>query len=231
MESSHETLAKATAALRDFQTRDGVVTMARESRLRRVAAATKLSMMGAGAVVLIAIIWGLISPLGVGGVIVAFLAMLAAMCVGVWLSAEKPVVREDLNRVDLKALPDRTGRWLDGQRRALPAPAQKLADSIGVRLDQIAPQVAALDDKEPAAIEFRRLIADELPELVAGYQRVPVNLRREGLNGQSPDQHLSEGLAVVDTELKRMSEQLAKGDLDRLATQGRYLELKYQGEA
>jgi hypothetical protein len=41
---------------------------------------------------------------------------------------------------------------------------------------------------------------------------------------------LIEGLNVVDAELQRMSEQLASGDLYKLATQGRYLELKYQGD-
>jgi hypothetical protein len=34
---------------------------------------------------------------------------------------------------------------------------------------------------------------------------------------------------VVDSELERMSTQLAAGDLKALATQGRYLELKYLG--
>ena len=74
------------------------------------------------------------------------------------------------------------------------------------------------------------LFRSELPELVKGYNRVPVNLRREGVNGMSPDRQLVDGLAVVDSELKRMSEQLAAGDLNKLATQGRYLELKYQGD-
>ena len=83
---------------------------------------------------------------------------------------------------------------------------------------------------EPAAMEIRRLIADELPELVNGYLRVPQHLRRDGLNGMSPDKQLVEGLTVVDAELQRMSEQLASGDLHKLATQGRYLELKYQGD-
>jgi hypothetical protein len=46
----------------------------------------------------------------------------------------------------------------------------------------------------------------------------------------SPDKQLVEGLHVVDAELQRMSEQLASGDLHKLATQGRYLELKYQGD-
>ena len=111
----------------------------------------------------------------------------------------------------------------------MPPPAQRLADSIGVKLEQLTPQLQALDEKEPAALEIRRLIADELPELVTGYLRVPNHLRRDGLNGMSPDKQLVEGLNVVESELQRMSEQIASGDLQRIATQSRYLELKYQG--
>ena len=87
-----------------------------------------------------------------------------------------------------------------------------------------------LDENEPAAAEIRRLIADELPELVRGYGRVPEALRRANTNGMIPEKQLVDGLSVVDSELTRMSEQLARGDLEKLATQGKYLELKYQGD-
>ena len=70
-----------------------------------------------------------------------------------------------------------------------------------------------------------------MPELVDGYRKLPENLRRDGRNGGlSPDKQLVEGLKVVDEELARMSETLASGDLNKLATQGRYLELKYSGD-
>ena len=62
-----------------------------------------------------------------------------------------------------------------------------------------------------------------------GYQAVPTALRRADTDGMMPERQLLDGLNVVDGELKRMSEQLARGDLERLATQGKYLELKYQG--
>jgi hypothetical protein len=88
----------------------------------------------------------------------------------------------------------------------------------------------SLDEKSEAAFAVRRLIADDLPELVNGYVRVPDHLRRQDMNGLNPEKQLLDGLNIVDSELTRMSEQLAGGDLVKLATQGRYLELKYQGE-
>jgi hypothetical protein len=203
----------------------------RQSAMKRAGRALKFSIAGVAVILLGALVTGLFMPLEVTGVMITALGALGAVALGVMLSREPIVSQDMLVKADIKTLPHTTSLWLDAQRKALPAPAQALADSIGVKLGCLAPQLQALDEREPAATEIRRLVADELPELVAGYQRVPENLRRDGLNGLSPDKQLVEGLAVVDSELKRMSEQLASGDLNKLATQGRYLEIKYQGDA
>lgn len=201
------------------------------SRLSRAAKATKYAIMGAGAILATSFVWGLISPIGVTGVMIAFVAMIAAMCAGVYFSRERLVPVEKLREMDIKQLPQSTERWLQSQRRALPAPAMTLVNDIGRKLDTLGAQLQTLDNREPVAAELRRLIGDELPELVSGYGRVPPHLRREGINGISPDRQLVDGLKVVDGELARLSEQLASGDVNTLATQGRYLELKYQGDS
>lgn len=172
-----------------------------------------------------------VTPLGIYG----FFLMLVAMAVvgfGIlsWPSPPEPTPQM-MAKSELPLLPAQTERWLEAQRPALPAPAQILADEIGVQLAAIAPQLRELDPREPAADAVRKLMAVELPELVDGYRKLPENLRRENRNGTSPDKQLVEGLRVVDQELRRMSEQLAGRDLNKLATQGRYLELKYRGEA
>jgi len=171
-----------------------------------------------------------ITPLGIGG----FFLMLVAMAIvffGIlgWPHAAEPTP-EQMAKSDLPLLPSQTERWLEAQRPALPAPAQRLADEIGIKLEAIGPQLATLDARAPAAYELRKLMAEELPELIDGYKRVPEAMRRADRNGSSPDKQLVEGLRVVDEQLVRMAEQLASGDLDKLATQGRYLELKYRGE-
>lgn len=172
----------------------------------------------------------LVSPLGIGGIFVALIAVvIVGLTIMMWPGIAEPTA-ETLVQTDIKTLPARTEQWLERQRPALPAPAQRLTDGIGVKLETLAPQLQALDPSEPAAVEIRKLIGEELPELVSGYQRVPQSLRREDRNGKSPDRQLIEGLEVVESELARMTEQLASGDLHRLATQGRFLELKYRGE-
>ena len=226
---------------------DEILRSAREAKIRiqqgynllpqprsifnRARRAIKYALAGAGAVILATFVWGMISPIGIAGVMLAFFAMMAAMCAGVYFSSERVVPAEKLREVDLKRLPQSTDRWLQSQRRALPAPAITLVNDIGRKLDTLGVQLQTLDEREPIAGELRRLIGDELPELVNGYNRVPQHLRRDGLNGMSPDKQLVDGLGVVDTELTRLSQQLASGDLNTLATQGRYLELKYQGDS
>ena len=228
MNSTDEAIARAEAVLTRVTNRDVRQRIRRAGR--RAARATKFSVIGVFGVVLAAIIFSFFVPLGLSGVMLTALAMMAAVALAVMFSGEPDVVVEALPKSPIKALPHQTARWLDQQRAMLPAPAQKLSDGIGVKLEALTPQLQMLNENEPAAAEIRRLIADELPELVRGFGRVPENLRRANINGIIPEKQLVDGLSVVDSELTRMSEQLARGDLEKLATQGKYLELKYQGD-
>jgi hypothetical protein len=202
---------------------------------RRVAGFFRKLKYAFFAVLAVALAGGLIgsfvTPLGIWGFLLMMIAM-AIVFFGIlgWPSGPEPTPQQ-IAKTELPLLPGQTERWLEAQRPALPAPAQTLADQIGIKLEAMAPQFAQLDPREPVANELRKLVAEELPELVEGYKRVPDAMRRQERNGGgSPDRQLVEGLRVVDEELVRISEQLASGDLDKLATQGRYLELKYRGE-
>jgi hypothetical protein len=197
----------------------------RERRKQRAVRMMRRMFFVTLAILVGAIAWGIVSPIGASGVMAVALTMLLAWIGVILFTAEPASKAEELPQVPLKALPARTEQWLETQRPALPAPANRLIDQIGVRLEGLAPCVQSLDEREPAAAEVRRLVGEELPELVRGYQRVPQQLRRQG-----PDAQLVEGLRLVESELGRMTEQLASGHLDQLATQGKYLELKYRGE-
>jgi hypothetical protein len=205
---------------------------ARARRFRARMAMLRRMLAALAVVVAAAIAWGLaIGPIGQFGFLAAVVALVVAWVVIVGASRVPEITTEALGQSDLPALPQRTEAWLQRQRPALPAPAQRLADGIGVKLEAIAPQVQALDPAEPAAAELRKLLAQELPDLVEGYTRVPQALRgtaRDG--GPAPDQQLVAALSVVDTQLDELSAALAEGDLRRLATQGRYLELKYKDD-
>lgn len=184
-----------------------------------------------GLIIAAAIVFAIaIAPLGMmGALLVAALLVMATLFFAV-LPASAPPSVEKLAEVPLKALPVTTERWLETQRLALPSPVRGLVDSIGVKLEILAPQLAQLDEQSPAAGEVRKLVGEQLPELIKGYGRVPEPLRRVERNGLTPDQQLAQGLQVIDDEIAEMSAQLAQGDLDLLATRGRYLQIKYQGE-
>lgn len=230
MPSSDEVMRKAEEVLHRHSDKARSLSARGRERRNEATLAKLKRIAGADFTILIAaIVIGWFMPLGGDGVMIAVAAMIVATLLLAIFPLTPEVTPEKIAESDIKALPLKTEQWLERQRPALPAPAVRLVDDIGVRLEALAPQLQTLDPREPAAAEVRRLIGQELPELVAGYQRVPQSLRREERAGISPDRQLVEGLAVVESELARMTEQLASGDLDKLATQGKYLELKYRG--
>jgi hypothetical protein len=171
-------------------------------------------------------------PIGAAALIAAIIAFVAA-CVAISMMArERPATKATLGAAALHQLPEQTGAWLETQRPALPAPAVTLIDGIGVRLEAMTPQLARIEPNGPAAEAVRKLLCTELPALLDGWHEIPATLRDQPRgDGQSANAHLLHGLGVIDSEVSRMTEQLARGAFDELATQNRYLELKYDGSA
>ncbi len=191
------------------------------TRLGRIAAADV-------AIMIAALVVGWIVPLGIGGAMLVMGALIAATLLLAFFPLTPEIRPETLVQVPLKQLSLKTEQWLETQRPALPAPAQTLVDGIGVRLEGLAPQLQTLSEQEPAAAEVRKLVGEQLPELLKSYARVPEALRGVDRNGQTPNQQLSDGLKVIDDQIAGMSAQLAEGDLNLLATRGRFLEIKYR---
>lgn len=229
MSRSDRVLADAEAVLRRHSERGQSLTArARQRRNAGLIRKVKYAFWAVLAVILGSAVAGFVVPLGTTGFMIALGVIIAALLLIGLLPTETRVRTEALAETPLTALPLQTEIWLENQRKALPAPAVTLVDSIGVKLEILAPQLERLGPQDPAALEVRKLLADHLPELVTGYQSIPQPMRREERNGRVPEKQLVEGLAVIDAEIGRMSENLASGDLDKLATQNRFLELKYQ---
>jgi hypothetical protein len=175
----------------------------------------------------------LVAALVLGGI--AFVPTLLTMLLGVAVFAVLAIYPatprthvEDLNTATLPELAGATELWLEGKRRALPNAAVDTIDFIGVRLEQIAPQLATLDERGPAAHEVRKLLTEHLPGMVESYTRIPASLRaRRGTSGATPSEQLVDGLAVIADQIEAMSTDLSQGDIDALPTRGRYLETRY----
>ncbi|MEO5492512.1 MAG: hypothetical protein ABIR08_00625 [Sphingomonas sp.] len=230
MSSTDEVIAKARETLdrTSAQYRAGPGRRVRENDIgKRLTRAAVADLAIIGAAFSIGILFG---PIGIMGFFLMVVAMLIATAVLLATPTSRPVTYEKLRQTDLKALPAQTGRWLDAQRPALPAPAISVVDQIGLKLDALTPQLATLNEDEPAAAEIRKLVGEQLPEFIKGYERVPAALRGVERNGKTPDQQLVDGLKVIGGQIDEMAGQLAQGDLDALSTRGRYLEIKYQGD-
>ena len=170
----------------------------------------------------------LFGPRGVEGLILAPTVLFSSWAfILYWYFGRKPSPRS-LRKAEVAQLPAQTESWLEDQRLALPSLAQGRVDTILQQLEALAPQAAALDAQGPAAHELRRLLSDELPELVRGYAKLPAGLRQQPLyGGKTPETQLLEGLETLEAQIAELHERLAKDDLHALATHQRYLDLKY----
>jgi hypothetical protein len=204
-------------------------------RRRRVRRALKVAaLMSASAIVIpIAMITAglLFGPRGVEGLIATPLSVIATWAAILFLAYRKRATPRTIVAADLGALPAQTEEWLDRQRPQLPAAAHSSLDRIGNYLEALGPQLEGLDPQVLEAQEVRRLIGEELPELVRGYRKLPSELRQKPLHGgPSPERQLIDGLTTIDEQLGRLHHRLAQGDLHSLATHQRYLELKYKND-
>lgn len=175
----------------------------------------------------------LIAGLALGGL--SFMATMLSVLLGIavfvvlaiYPASPRPHA-EDLSSASLPELAGSAELWLEGKRRALPNAAVDAIDMIGVRLEQMAPQLAMLDETGPAAHEVRKLLSEHLPSLVDSYTRIPPALRgKAGAGGTTPSEQLVDGLCVISDQIEDMSLDLSRNDIDALATRNRFLETKY----
>lgn len=236
---SDRILAESRALVRDNQNGgrhrlSGPAIGQGSKALRRANFKTRLKLIVGGvvAVLLGASALGLaLNGIGFTGVMIAFLAVIAITFIFANYPKVKVPQRADLTKTqDAKQLVARTELWLEGQRPALPPPAVRLVDDLGVQLDALGKQLEHVDPAHPAAAETRKLVGEYLPETIDSYRRIPDSLRREERGGSTPDAQLVESLGKISKEIDHVTRQLAEGSLDDLAIKNRYLDYKYGGE-
>lgn len=192
-------------------------------KLIRIAVAVMVLWMVLG------VIGAIINGIGFTGLMLGALATLAA----VWAFGRYPRMQTpslaDLNpaQADVRALVGKTELWLESQRRALPAPAVRLVDTIGLQLDVLGDQLRHVDQNHPKAIDVRKLVGEHLPRLIDDYRQIPAHLRDEENAGASPDARFVSGLSTISAEIDSLTRQLAAGAIDNLAISTRYLDYKY----
>ncbi|MEG3166135.1 hypothetical protein U1701_16180 [Sphingomonas sp. PB2P19] len=200
----------------------------REARARRHKRLFMRLLMVWLASVLLWVTLGLIAPFAVATLASGATLLLLTMLIVTRAEPRAPG-REALVGAPLQGLSVEAATWLAAQRRGLPPRALHLTDSLTRRLHDLAPQLARIDPRDPTADSVRKLLATELPSLLDSWRAVPISLRDVAqANDRTPTAQLVDGLQLIDTEVLRMTHALARDALDDVATQGRYLELKYR---
>ncbi|MFN4038867.1 MAG: hypothetical protein ACK4IB_05995 [Erythrobacter sp.] len=193
------------------------------TRLRNLVLAIAAIWIGAG------VAGAFIGGIGFWGVMMVVIA--TAVAVGLFSSFPKIKTpkRADLGQGNPAQMVARTELWLEAQRPALPPPAVRIVEQMGVQLDALGLQLQNIDPAHPAAGEVRELVGEYIPETIENYRRIPANLRKEAHIGKSADERLVESLGKLSGELDRVTRKLAEGALDDLAVKTRYLEYRYGG--
>lgn len=176
------------------------------------------------------VIGAIIGGLGFGGVMTVGVATIAALLIFGNFPKMKVPKRADLNTENVRELVAKTELWLEMQRSRLPKPIAKSLSIIGRQLDELQLQLEEVDQKHPTAIQIRKLVGEDLPDMIEGFLKIPESLRYEERGGSTPTHQLEKGLDLVSTEIDSITRQLAEGSIDDLAIRTRYLDYKY-GEA
>lgn len=192
-------------------------------KLGRLALAVGGVWLAAGAVGLI------IDGIGFTGVMLTALATLGAVFVFARYPRLKPPRREELKKGDPRTMVARTELWLEHQRAALPPPAARLVDQLGVQLDELSRQLETVDANHDCLGEIRELVGEYIPATIENYQRIPASMRAQRHAGGTADERLVESLSRLSGEVERVARRLAEGALDDLAIKTRYLEYRYGG--
>lgn len=211
--------------------RGPVASQARRERQRsldRYGRALSKAALVVLVVSLVTIAVGLFVPIGMFGFLAA-VALAGGIAATIFfhdvLEAAAPTVPTDVPNGEMV---QRFDSYLYQARRALPAPAQQVADQISAGLGTLKTTLERLQPLDPDAQDARRLMSVHLPALLDRYANVPKAFRGEvDAEGKSVDQRLVESLDASRVALSEISERLGQRDRDAFATQDRFIQTRY----
>jgi hypothetical protein len=224
-------LARFDRVTRALDERDGASRAAARRERQRVnrdlkARAARVGI-GIGAVSVLTIAVGLITPIGMFGFLAAVglaigIAALLAFAPG------EPAARAPSADLPNGQMVQRFDSYLYRTRAALPPPARAEIDAISARLPGLKESLQKVETLDPKAQDARRLMSIHLPGLIDRYLNVPAQFRSEpDGEGLTVDERLVDGLSAARTALDEISQDLARKDLADFETQGRFIKTRY----
>lgn len=197
----------------------------------RVARRAATMGMAIAALIVATIGFGLIvGPIGITGLFIVALAILAVLLLGsLWRHEPKRVAYNE--QLPTSTVVRQLESILVRQRAALPAPAAQRADAIGAQLPLLESRLAEVDPLDPLAQDARRLMGKHLPELIDRYERIPAGYRHQtDGEGLTADQRLVASLDAAGKALSDIGDKLVQGDRQAFETHGRFIESRYKDD-
>jgi hypothetical protein len=228
---------RATRVMRQLDERDGAVRAAATRERARLNAGLmstiKKLAIAIGVISIGTIGIGLLTPIGMFGFLAAIgIAIAAAVLIiagGTRDAVAAPSIAPDLPNAQMVQKFD---SYIYRTRRMLPAPAQAEVDAISAMLPPLRQTLERVPDLDPNAQDARRLMSKHLPGLIDSYVHVPSAYRaQKDAEDKSADDRLLEALSSGRQALKDIGEKLARDDLMKFETQGRFIESRYKDES
>lgn len=141
----------------------------------------------------------------------------------------KVIDTELTQTLSLEAIRARLTALIDEARPALPADSVRRLESIRGSIDEVLPQLvqnSASDD----LFTVRETTLRYLPETLGNYLALPPLFRTSYKirDGKTAEKLLGEQLSVLDDELRQVVTNVARGDVEALLANGRFLESKFR---
>jgi hypothetical protein len=140
-----------------------------------------------------------------------------------------PPVPAALRAVPVAELPEDLRRLAGKIAPQLPAEAQTHLANILTAATTIEPKLRAIDAANPSVTSVRQIMADYIPTTLTTYAALPARVRSTTklADGRTADEQLTAQLALLEKQMNQVVENLSRGDLMALETQGRFLEEKF----
>jgi len=135
--------------------------------------------------------------------------------------------------ISVDTLRDALEELIRDSRKRLPIEVITLLESIRGRMEDILPRLAELKATLPMDTPHTFTIAETvtryLPDALDSYLKLPpMYAIAHHIDGKTPQQHLFGQLQLLDDNLKKIAEDLFRGDAEALALNGRFLEEKFR---
>ena len=157
-------------------------------------------------------------------------AITAGLYVAGWLVTPAPKTFVDLTQaLSTDALMNRLDRVIARARPALPADLAKRLDSIRTSIGEVLPRLSTEMSASDDLYLVRETVLRYLPETLANYLALPPLFRTTHAlrDGKTARELLGEQLGVLETQMREVVGNVARGDAEALLTNGRFLEAKF----